>query len=139
MKWLLLANIVIFVLQIFLDQPPRGSFRDWGWMSQWLGASPEHWWQIWRYITFQFLHDIHSIWHILFNMLGLYFLGTPLESYLGTRKFLIFYLSCGALGGVAYVIAGTLVAQDVYVPIVALPAAYMQSCSARRYTCRICG
>jgi membrane associated rhomboid family serine protease len=37
-------------------------------------------------------------------MLGLFFLGPPLERQWGTRKFLVFYLSCGVAGGLFYVL-----------------------------------
>ena len=37
-------------------------------------------------------------------MLALYMLGTPLEQFWGPRRFLRFYLSCGAVAGVLYVI-----------------------------------
>ena len=56
--------------------------------------------QVWRLITYQFLHA--DIIHILFNMLGLYFLGPTLERHWGSKKFLIFYLSCGVAGGLFY-------------------------------------
>ena len=56
--------------------------------------------QPWRFITYQFLHG--STWHILINMLLLFFLGSPLERHWGGKKFLIFYLSCGAVGGLFY-------------------------------------
>jgi membrane associated rhomboid family serine protease len=36
------------------------------------------------------------------NMIGLYFLGPPLERHWGSRRFLPFYLLCGASGGVFY-------------------------------------
>jgi len=56
--------------------------------------------QIWRLATYQFLHG--DIIHILFNMLGLYFLGPTLERHWHGKKFLIFYLTCGAAGGLFY-------------------------------------
>jgi len=56
--------------------------------------------QVWRLITYQFLH--YDIWHVFFNMLGLYFLGPTLERHWGSKKFFIFYLSCGAAGGLFY-------------------------------------
>jgi len=56
--------------------------------------------QLWRFITFQFLHA--NLQHLFFNMLGLYFFGQMIESYLGRRRFLIFYLICGVAGGLAY-------------------------------------
>ncbi|MFI4913219.1 MAG: rhomboid family intramembrane serine protease [Sedimentisphaeraceae bacterium JB056] len=57
-------------------------------------------WQIWRLVGYQFLHA--SIMHILLNMLGLYFLGNTLERHWGTKKFTIFYLSCGVAGGLFF-------------------------------------
>jgi len=57
-------------------------------------------WQIWRLVTYQFLHD--GVFHILFNMLILYFFGPMLEKMWGSRKFVKFYLICGACGGVLY-------------------------------------
>ena len=49
-------------------------------------------------MTYSFLHA--GLAHIAFNMIALYFMGKPLESWIGMRKFLFVYL-CGALGGAA--------------------------------------
>jgi len=56
--------------------------------------------QIWRLITYQFLHG--GMFHILFNMICLFFLGRILEHHWGGKKFLLFYLGCGAVGGLIY-------------------------------------
>lgn len=58
--------------------------------------------QVWRWITFQFLHA--GIGHLLGNMLGLYFFGPVIEDYLGRRRFLAFYLLCGIAGPVVYLL-----------------------------------
>jgi membrane associated rhomboid family serine protease len=55
-------------------------------------------------VTYQFLHDPGNIFHIVFNMLGLYFLGPTLERHWGSRRFLPFYLGCGVAGGVFYLL-----------------------------------
>lgn len=58
--------------------------------------------QVWRFITFQFLHaDIN---HILFNMLTLYFFGGMVEQYLGRKRYLAFYLLCGICGALMYLL-----------------------------------
>jgi membrane associated rhomboid family serine protease len=44
-------------------------------------------------ITHMFMHGDER--HLIFNMLGLYFLGPLVESSLGPKRFLIMYLSCG--------------------------------------------
>jgi membrane associated rhomboid family serine protease len=56
--------------------------------------------QVWRFLTFQFLHA--NLQHLLFNMLGLYFFGQMMETYLGRERFLGFYLTCGVAGAVLY-------------------------------------
>ena len=49
-------------------------------------------WRWWQLITSGFAHDPSGINHILFNMLGLYFLGQYVERLLGKWEFLRFYL-----------------------------------------------
>jgi membrane associated rhomboid family serine protease len=58
--------------------------------------------QIWRFISFQFLHA--SFFHIFFNMLALYFFGPMIERYLGSRRYLAFYLISGVAGAVGYLL-----------------------------------
>jgi membrane associated rhomboid family serine protease len=92
-KKLLIVNIVVFVLSIFMRR----------FMFDWFSVFPETLWmtlQLWRPVTYQFLHA--DIWHIFFNMLVLFFFGPMLEQLWGSRKFLIFYLVCGAAGGLFY-------------------------------------
>lgn len=49
--------------------------------------------QIWRIITYQFLHG--NIGHILFNMICLWFFGISVAQIMGNVRFLLFYLVCG--------------------------------------------
>lgn len=56
--------------------------------------------QVWRFLTFQFLHA--NLTHLLFNMLGLWFVGWIVEDYLGRRRYLAFYLTCGIFGAITY-------------------------------------
>lgn len=46
-------------------------------------------------ITYMFLHDQHSILHILFNMFTLWMFGRILEQVWGSRRFFMFYMVCG--------------------------------------------
>lgn len=97
-KWLLIINVSIFFVGIIIKP---------------LGVLIYHWFQFdtttlaralqfWRLISYQFLHDPASIGHILFNMLGLYFLGPTLERHWGGGKFLRFYIFCGVAGALLY-------------------------------------
>lgn len=58
--------------------------------------------QLWRLVSYQFLHDPNDIGHIILNMLGLYILGPTLERHWGSKRFLKFYLGCGMAGGLFY-------------------------------------
>jgi membrane associated rhomboid family serine protease len=56
--------------------------------------------QPWTMITDLFMHG--SIWHILFNMITLYFFGTFLIRLVGTRDFLIIYFVGGIVGNIFF-------------------------------------
>lgn len=47
----------------------------------------------WQLVTHLFMHGGFS--HIFFNMLALWMFGSVLENLWGSKRFLIFYLSCG--------------------------------------------
>jgi membrane associated rhomboid family serine protease len=58
--------------------------------------------EVWRFLTFQFLHA--NLKHILFNMMTLFFFGGMVEQFLGSKRFLAFYLLCGIAGGLMYLL-----------------------------------
>lgn len=96
-KWLLIANIGIFVLS---QIPSLGML-----LGNWFVVDARSWGtalQPWRIVSYQFLH--YDVWHIFLNMMGLFFLGPPLERHWGSRRFLPFYLICGAAGGILYLL-----------------------------------
>ena len=66
--------------------------------------------QPWTIITSMFTHA--GIWHILVNMLTLYFYGSFLTQLIGARNFLILYFCGGILGNIFY----------LFIPPNALPA-----------------
>lgn len=47
----------------------------------------------WQVITYMFLHG--GIGHLFSNMFGLFIFGSALETFMGSKKFLIYYLICG--------------------------------------------
>lgn len=57
----------------------------------------------WTLITYMFLHT--SFWHILFNMLWLYWFGKIFTQYLSQRQLLVTYLVGGIAGGLLYILA----------------------------------
>ena len=59
--------------------------------------------QIWRLITSAFCHDRFGIWHIVFNMLFLYWFGQFVEATYGSKEFLCFYLVAALVASVAFI------------------------------------
>ena len=49
----------------------------------------------WQIVTHMFMHSQYDFTHIFFNMYALYLFGTALENYWGTKRFVIFYMTCG--------------------------------------------
>jgi len=99
-KRLLIINVAVFLVAIIIK--PLGVFiYNWFQLD---ATTPLRALQFWRLVTYQFLHDPSSIFHIFFNMLGLFFLGPTLEHHWGSRRFLFFYLYCGATGALFYLL-----------------------------------
>jgi membrane associated rhomboid family serine protease len=101
-KWLLIINAGVFLLEWVISGPETPGVV---FLEKIFAVYPKTTaltLQLWRLITYQFLHS--GFLHIFFNMLGLLFLGPPLERLWGTRKFLFFYLLCGAAGGLFYIL-----------------------------------
>jgi rhomboid family protein len=85
---LIAANMVMFLLQ---QTVPQISF-ELMLVPELIPLRP------WTAITYMFLH---AGWmHILFNMLGLFFFGPPLEHRLGSRHFITLYMIAGLSGAV---------------------------------------
>ncbi len=82
-----------------------------GWLlgSEWLlermavGADLFQSWHLWELLTAAFAHA--GIWHILFNMLVLWFFGTEVEQLYGRGRFWRFYLSSAVLASLGWVLA----------------------------------
>jgi membrane associated rhomboid family serine protease len=103
-KWLIGINIAAFLLQV-LTLPHGDEVRNsFGWFTAafQLDVPDVQHGQVWRLLTYAFLHDTGHITHILFNMLFLWWFGSDVEDLYGPREFLTFYLTAAFLGGVAY-------------------------------------
>lgn len=114
-KWLLIINVAVFIFQhlvlkaILFENGMSGFlyFRSWFALFPVEAES----FQIWQFLTFQFLHG--SFLHLLMNMLLLWMIGTVLERVWGTRNFLIFYLLCGVAAGVGQITVSSFVGEQI--------------------------
>ena len=88
-KWLLIVNALVFLITVAVGTGP---------MFDLFGFSPSRIWvRPWGMLTYMFLHA--NLWHLLMNLLFVFFFGPSLESRWGSDLFIKFYLVCG-LGGV---------------------------------------
>lgn len=97
-KGLLIASVAIFILELFV----AGNELAWAAMLDWFALNPILVFTrgfLWQLVTYMFLHDSSGPFHILFNMLVLWMLGCEVERVWGSRRFLWYYILCGAGGG----------------------------------------
>jgi membrane associated rhomboid family serine protease len=96
-KWIIIANVVVFVLSMFVPLIDR------------FGLTPkdviERGW-IWQLVTYMFLHG--GPLHILLNMLGIWMFGVELERRWGTRYFVQYYAVSGIGGGITFLLVSLL-------------------------------
>jgi membrane associated rhomboid family serine protease len=58
----------------------------------------------WTIISYAFAHSLTDIFHILFNMLALYWFGKIFIEYLGNEKLIAIYVLGGLAGGLVYLL-----------------------------------
>jgi membrane associated rhomboid family serine protease len=97
-KWLILTNVAVFLAQ--------NTLGGGGWPELLALQLPEvfvreRWWQPFTYL---FLHA--GFWHIFFNMFTLWMFGCEVETALGTRRFVFYYLLTGVGAGLCVAMLG---------------------------------
>jgi membrane associated rhomboid family serine protease len=88
-RLLLIINVGVYLLQQVFNEPLII------WFALWPFHTPAEYgagFLPWQVISYGFLHG--GLFHIGFNMLGLYMFGGQIEQVFGSRRFLIYYLGC---------------------------------------------
>lgn len=106
---LIIVNVAVFLLIRIINaitnlfNTPLLSFND---VTYWL-AIPSNLtfllYRPWTIITYMFLH--WEFFHVLFNMLWLFWMGSIIQEYLGSKKLVGIYILGGLFGALAYVLA----------------------------------
>lgn len=102
-KRLIIINVVIWAVFILIIQ---NFFMDSPLIFEWFGLVPAkslYNFFVWQPFSYMFVHSRH-IFHIIFNMLTLWWLGSDLETRWGSRFFIIYYLVCGIGAGFLYLL-----------------------------------
>lgn len=97
-KYLLTINGLVYLAQLIGGGVPEKCLAL---VCRWEAA-----WQIWRFISYAFLHS--GAIGFLFFILALFFIGSPLEERLGSVKFLLIYLGSVFTGAIAAFCASAL-------------------------------
>jgi membrane associated rhomboid family serine protease len=108
-KSLLIANVAVFLLQLFLSSYTLRGVPLEQLIYRYFALIPMGYgFKIWQLFTYMFLHSPNNFTHILFNMFALWMFGMELEHVLGSRKFFLYYILCGIGGGIANLLMGPL-------------------------------
>lgn len=104
---LLIVTIGAFILQRIINASFPGAVGRFGensFLYEWVALNSENFkaLKVWTLLSYAFMHDSGSLWHILGNMLGLFFIGRIVEPLLGKKGFLVLYFSSVVLGGLFY-------------------------------------
>jgi len=110
-KNLLIANGVVFFVQMLMEQISFSGYPGWYIVNKWFALNPlsgidpagrDFNFQVWQLITYQFMHGNFS--HIFFNMFALWMFGMEIENIWGSKKFLYFYILCGVVAGLFHLL-----------------------------------
>jgi membrane associated rhomboid family serine protease len=111
---LIAINIVVFVITgvIMVFSKLSGFPQAWILTYENIAISSvitEFIYKPWTLITYMFAHDLEQqgfrvIFHILFNMLALFYFGQLIMEYLGSKKVLSLYVLGGVAGGLLYLL-----------------------------------
>jgi membrane associated rhomboid family serine protease len=92
---LLIVNAAVFLVQLASANFPRGEEMQYQYFALSLDGLRQGY--VWQLLTFQFMH---GGWiHIILNSLAIFFFGRPVETVLGSRRFIGLYLVSGIIGG----------------------------------------
>ena len=81
-KVIIIINILFFVGSLITNSSDL--------FAVWYPENPNY--GAWQILTHMFMHSQTFYLHIIFNMLGVWMFGSPLEQMWGRNKFLFFYV-----------------------------------------------
>jgi len=97
---LVIVTAVVYVVQLLFQQPDGSN------PINALFSLQEDWyrrpWKVFQLLTYGFLHDTRSMWHILGNMFVLWMFGRSVEPRYGGKEFLAFYLTAIVVAAVLW-------------------------------------
>ena len=102
---LIIVNAVVYLLEMLIQQRGQAVSP----LAQYLALHADVFqsWQLWQFVTAGFLHG--SFFHLLFNMLALWFFGRDVEVIHGKKVFAQLYFSTLILSSLCWVLSENLI------------------------------
>lgn len=101
---IIIINVVIYILQNIIVAFSRDAgysfILDWFGLPASVLGSLTH---IWSFFTYMFFHSNEDIFHVIFNMLWLYWIGRIFVDFYQSKRFLSLYIIGGIFAGLFFV------------------------------------
>ncbi len=111
-KNLIILMIIVFLLQKIIELSQIDFYRYS--LIYYFALVPILVWEkyfLWQLVTYLFLHG--GVFHLFFNLLGLWMFGGELENFFGSKRFLRYFLFCGIGAGICTLIFTPLAYQRI--------------------------
>ena len=124
-KNLLIINGAVFFLQLLMQNMTFGGIPADNFLLRWFALMPlgSGYFEIWQLITYQFMHG--GFFHIAINMFILWMFGIEIENMWGSKKFLLFYLTAGVVGGLFQILLSPVLIGGLSGPTIGASGAIM--------------
>jgi membrane associated rhomboid family serine protease len=114
-------QLIIFTVGCYLANYLARLFDDYApfsWIAlifEWLKLTPGRLldsFALWQPLTYIFVHEVPSPWHVLWNMLTLWFMGRDVEQAWGRVRFIQYYVLCGIGAGLVVTLVDLIFRQN---------------------------
>lgn len=103
-RFIIAINVIVFLFQALFGSIPVGGQSLNHWIISYLAFDPSLWTAItqpWRFVTYMFLHG--SGFHLIFNLLWLWWMGQSVEETIGPRSFAVLFFGSGIGGAILHI------------------------------------
>lgn len=103
-RTIIAINVIVFLFQALFGSIPVGGQSLNHWIITYLAFDPSIWTAItqpWRFVTYMFLHG--SGFHLIFNLLWLWWMGRSVEETIGHRSFIVLFFGAGIGGAILHI------------------------------------
>ncbi len=94
LKWILGVMLLCYILELLFMRFSAGILDTFAFIPQKIHAQ----YYLWTFITYAFLHNPSEPFHLLFNLLMLWWLGSAMFQRWGQKRFLLFFFGSAFAG-----------------------------------------